>query len=103
LPTEDEQQAQTPEGTPKVPPPFVPADMEHAARNGKLGATQAILALVTSSPGLKTVDIAEKLADSVKTSATNVRRTLITTVSNLVKKGKLTREKKSGGVYPASD
>ena len=69
-----------------------------ATPDGRLGPSGAVVALVRECPGLKTEEIADRLADQITTKSDNPRRVVVNTVANLVNRKRLKADPTGGWV-----
>lgn len=75
-----------------------PPGAENSEGDGRMGASEAVMALVSEHPGLKTEEIADRLADRIATRSSNPRRIVVNTVTNLVNRKKLKSDSTGGWV-----
>jgi hypothetical protein len=61
---------------------------------GTLGASTAIRQLLEHKPGLTAPEVTSTLAKVVQTRSKNPKRVLLTTLSNLYRRGEVTRKRK---------
>ena len=63
------------------------------------GPREAIIALVSTEPGMTVTEIASRLENQIASGAKDKKNVIRTTAANLVKTGELERSE-AGGVYP---